>query len=323
MPEIRRNFLSGTLSAQLNAAAVLANSVNFANLPVIAAPDYMWITIGIRDASPEIVKVTAHAAASQQVTIVRARQSTLGGGADRQWASGTEWEHAPTVEDFGASEPYPKVLVEHQIAAANTAEAMYTAPAGKHTVITGIRAVNPTTTFRGFGVLLSPGGAAAANAHIILSAHPLSKMSGVTVGEGLCLSPGDVLRGQSTIDANMHFIVMGKEYLAPSPYKVLGQLETPAGTGAQTNIYTCPAGKHAVGTLFVCCFNLNRALVNCALSIDGAANANKQYLIASELMAYQETFRIGPIFMDAGDILRASSTVTQVVWNFHGEERDL
>lgn len=104
MANIRRNNLKGSLSADLVLNGVNMQSAALASMPVIAAPDYMWVTIGIRDATPEIVKVTAHAAGAQAATVVRAQQSTLGGRADAPlWPTGTEWEHTPTAEDFGVS----------------------------------------------------------------------------------------------------------------------------------------------------------------------------------------------------------------------------
>lgn len=76
-------------------------SAALASMPVIVAPDFMWVTIGIRDASPEIVKVTAHANGALNATVVRAQQSALGARADAPlWPANTEWEHTPTVEDF-------------------------------------------------------------------------------------------------------------------------------------------------------------------------------------------------------------------------------
>lgn len=98
MPAIYANVVSGTLTdSPLLIGATSANSSNFASLPTVTAPDFLWLTLdplGTAGA-PEIVKVTAHTAASTTVTITRAQQSTTA----RQHLVSTAWDHAFTKSD--------------------------------------------------------------------------------------------------------------------------------------------------------------------------------------------------------------------------------
>lgn len=99
MPAIYANVVSGTLTdSPLLIGATSANSSNFASLPTVTAPDFLWLTLdplGTAGA-PEIVKVTAHTAASTTVTITRAQQSTTA----RQHLVSTAWDHAVTADDM-------------------------------------------------------------------------------------------------------------------------------------------------------------------------------------------------------------------------------
>jgi hypothetical protein len=54
-------------------AGTTLDSAIFANLPTIAAPDYMWLTLDPSGVAglPEIVQVTAHTAAAITLTIMR------------------------------------------------------------------------------------------------------------------------------------------------------------------------------------------------------------------------------------------------------------
>lgn len=101
MATLYRNFLAGTITDNpLLIGATTINSANFANLPAVAAPNFMWLVLD-PDASagaPEIVKVTAHTASATSLTATRAQQSTTA----RQHASGTTWRVAATQTDLEA-----------------------------------------------------------------------------------------------------------------------------------------------------------------------------------------------------------------------------
>lgn len=99
MPDVFTNLASGTLSATASAAATVLNSAAFANLPTIAAPNTMRLTLdpsGVAGA-PEIVVVTAHTAAATSITVTRQQETGLGGGAARIHNSGTVWLHGLTA----------------------------------------------------------------------------------------------------------------------------------------------------------------------------------------------------------------------------------
>jgi hypothetical protein len=99
MAALFANFQSGTTTtAPLLIAGTTLDSAGFANLPTIAAPDYMWLTLDPTGVAglPEIVQVTAHAGAATTLTIVRAQQAT----AARQHLAATIWRHSATKSDF-------------------------------------------------------------------------------------------------------------------------------------------------------------------------------------------------------------------------------
>lgn len=99
MATLYRNFLAGTITdAPLTNVATTINSANFANLPVVAAPDIMWITLDpdAVDGAPEIVKVTAHSSSATSITVVREQQGTTA----RQHAVDTDWRHSATQTDL-------------------------------------------------------------------------------------------------------------------------------------------------------------------------------------------------------------------------------
>jgi len=79
MATLYPNLKGGTITDNpLAIGATTINSAGFANLPVVTAPDFLWLTLD-PDAlvgAPEIVKVTAHSSAATSVTVVRAQQST-------------------------------------------------------------------------------------------------------------------------------------------------------------------------------------------------------------------------------------------------------
>lgn len=88
---LRRNFLDGALNGAITDTATSADSPDFANLPVVASPDYLALTI-----DNEIVHVTDHTSGATTVTIERGQEST----AAASHADAAVWEHAPTVKDY-------------------------------------------------------------------------------------------------------------------------------------------------------------------------------------------------------------------------------
>lgn len=110
-PALYRNFLGGLISDNpLTIGATTINSANFANLPVIAAPSTMWLTLDPRslNGTPEIVLVTAHTASATVITVTRGQQTALGGFAARQHAVNTEWISGLTADD---EEGFPQRLL--------------------------------------------------------------------------------------------------------------------------------------------------------------------------------------------------------------------
>lgn len=98
MARLRSNFHDGTLSPGIGDVATTASSAAFAALPAVASPDYLMLVLDPEAVAgnPEIVKVTAHTAATTSVTIVRAQESTVA----RAHLTGTAWLHGPTVADW-------------------------------------------------------------------------------------------------------------------------------------------------------------------------------------------------------------------------------
>lgn len=99
MPTVYANHLSGTITDNpLSSGATTVNAAGFAALPVIAAPDTMWLVLdplGVNGA-PEIVQITAHTAAATSVTVARAQQSTTA----RSHATASAWAVAVTKSDL-------------------------------------------------------------------------------------------------------------------------------------------------------------------------------------------------------------------------------
>jgi hypothetical protein len=99
MPTVYANHLSGTITDNpLSSGATTVNAAGFAALPVIAAPDTMWLVLDPLgwSGAPEIVQITAHTAAATSVTVARAQQSTTA----RSHATGSAWAVAVTKSDL-------------------------------------------------------------------------------------------------------------------------------------------------------------------------------------------------------------------------------
>ncbi len=102
MARLRYSSLSGELDADIDNTAISLSSPDFADLPVVADPDYLTLILDPTevDGAPEIVYVTAHIAAATTVTVTRGREQAHGGIAGRAHTSGTTWNHGPTPGEF-------------------------------------------------------------------------------------------------------------------------------------------------------------------------------------------------------------------------------
>ncbi len=92
----RENFKHGTITDNpLTSGASTINSAEFAGLATLAADEHKIIVLDPLAVAgdPEIVLVTAHAAASTAITATRGHDGTTA----RQHASGTAWVEAVTV----------------------------------------------------------------------------------------------------------------------------------------------------------------------------------------------------------------------------------
>jgi hypothetical protein len=108
MGAIFTNFAAGTITdSPLTNAAGTINSANFASLPVVATPDFLFLVLDPAATAgvPEVVKVTAHTIGATTVTVTRGQQTTQGGSVARQHNGGTTWVHALTALDLD-SFPY-------------------------------------------------------------------------------------------------------------------------------------------------------------------------------------------------------------------------
>lgn len=105
MAQIYANAAAGTITDNpLGAAITAVNSANFANLPAVVGPDYLYLTLdptGI-GGLPEIVQVTAHTAAATVCTVVRYSQVQAGltAASGRTHVLGTIWRHSATKSDM-------------------------------------------------------------------------------------------------------------------------------------------------------------------------------------------------------------------------------
>lgn len=97
MARVRANAQLGTITDNpLTSGATTVNSAAFASLPVVAAPDYLPITLDPDKPGVEVVWVMAHTAAATVCTIWRNREGTAASAHNQN----SLWVHAPTVRDF-------------------------------------------------------------------------------------------------------------------------------------------------------------------------------------------------------------------------------
>lgn len=102
---LRSNNQQGVISDNpLSNVATTINSPQFVDLPVVDTTNNMSLILDPTETNgpAEIVQVTAHSAASSQVTAVRGDQGT----AARTHVMGTTWFHGPTVNDFNYTQRF-------------------------------------------------------------------------------------------------------------------------------------------------------------------------------------------------------------------------
>jgi hypothetical protein len=93
MSRIYIDFAQGTLDAAPSVGATSLDSPEFADLPAIAAPDHLFITLDPQGGTPEKVRITAHATGSNTVTC----EPITG-----NYAVPPEWVAGLYATDFGA-----------------------------------------------------------------------------------------------------------------------------------------------------------------------------------------------------------------------------
>lgn len=96
---LRANNISGTITDNpLLIGATTINSPGFVDLPTVNTTNHLILILDPLELSgaAEIVQVTAHAAASSTVTVVRGAETTT----PRQHGLGTTWFHGPVVSDW-------------------------------------------------------------------------------------------------------------------------------------------------------------------------------------------------------------------------------
>lgn len=96
---LRSNNQFGTITDNpLTVGATSITSAAFTSLPTVDTTNHLLLTLDPNETggAAEIVKVTAHTAASDTVTVVRAQEGTSA----RSHVQGTTWMHAPVASDF-------------------------------------------------------------------------------------------------------------------------------------------------------------------------------------------------------------------------------
>lgn len=96
---LRRNNIAGSITDNpLTNGATTINSPGFVDLPVVDTTNHLLLILDPLEANgaAEIVFVTAHAAASSVVTVVRGAENST----PRQHPLGTTWFHGPVATDY-------------------------------------------------------------------------------------------------------------------------------------------------------------------------------------------------------------------------------
>lgn len=100
----------------------------------------------------------------------------------------------------------------------------------------------------------------------------------------------------------------------------LGQV-VPAAT-TLTAAYTVPALRHAVITVIITNEAAAAATVRLAHAVNGAANANQQYMLYDYALAANATTTTARFTVNAGDIVRVYASSGTVSFNINGIEED-
>jgi hypothetical protein len=98
MAKLYVNNAYTTLSANCNAGATSMTVTNGSFIPAVTAPDVLYLTLENAGGTKEIIKVTAHTAASVTLTIVKNQEST----GDNNWLSGDTVEQRITAGELTA-----------------------------------------------------------------------------------------------------------------------------------------------------------------------------------------------------------------------------
>jgi hypothetical protein len=138
MSTIYANFISGTITADPGSGGTTISGSAFADLPVVTAPDTMWVVLDPNavNGDPEIVQVTAHTASATSCTVTRAQQSTTA----RAHPIGTVFQVPATKSDMDEL-PFRKMTTRGDIlvaTAANTASRLAVGTAGQAVVSDGV-----------------------------------------------------------------------------------------------------------------------------------------------------------------------------------------
>lgn len=114
MATLFQAFLSGVVANNpLATGGTSLSATALANMPVVASPNCMWITLDPNGVNglPEMVQVIAHTASATTCTIVRGQQTSNGGNAAHAHIQNTPWVVAQTPADtarvaqFGSTTP--------------------------------------------------------------------------------------------------------------------------------------------------------------------------------------------------------------------------
>ena len=102
MAQLFANNGYSTLSSAINTSDVtlFIAAGHGSRFPVVAAPDFCFVSLENASGNIEVVKVTAHSAGSTALTIVRAQQGTTA----RSWAIGDLVELRATAAEMAAWE---------------------------------------------------------------------------------------------------------------------------------------------------------------------------------------------------------------------------
>lgn len=106
--------------------------------------------------------------------------------------------------------------------------------------------------------------------------------------------------------------------MAAIAFKPLGQADPVAAT--DTDLYAVPAGKKAVGVLFITNRSATATVYRVWVAIAAAATANKQYIAFDITIDGNSVQQIDKISLGATDVLRVRALLATVSFNFMGAE---